>query len=104
MFLFQTTELMNSIRHPRPVQNINKQVPVFQAVPYVFRKRGPTTEISPHTFEVPIKGSDTHCEADERKGRKQPIRRNAHCNFSLIDKNWANTNEDGTREVDFLRA
>ncbi len=43
MFLFHTTELMNSIRHPRPVQPMYKQVPVFQAMPYVVKTCTPTT-------------------------------------------------------------
>lgn len=78
MFLFHTIELMKFTRHPRPVQNIYKQVPVFQAMPYVVRMRAPMTEISPRTFEVPIKGNGTHHEAEEREGRKHLIRR-AHC-------------------------
>jgi hypothetical protein len=93
MLSFHTTELINVNRHPRPVQNIYKQVPVFQAMPYILRMCL-TTEISPRTFKVPIKGNGTHHKADEREGRKQLIRR-AHCG-SLAHKN-----EDGTREGDF---
>ena len=31
MLLFQTTELMNPFKQPRPAQIINKEVPTFQA-------------------------------------------------------------------------
>ena len=79
MFLFHTTELMNSIRHPMPVQNINRQVPVFQAMPYVLRIHTPTTKIFPRTFEMPIEGNGTHQEADESKGRKHLVWRSTHC-------------------------
>jgi hypothetical protein len=75
MLLFHRTELVKFIRHPRPVQNIYKQVPVFQAMPYILRTRAPATEISMRTFEVPIEGDGTHHETDKREGRKHLIRR-----------------------------
>lgn len=38
VFPFQTTELMNKFRHPKPVHAMKRQVPVFQAERYASRK------------------------------------------------------------------
>jgi hypothetical protein len=51
------------------------RIPSYAVCP---QNAAPMTEISSHTFEVPIEGNGTHHEANEREGRKQLVRR-AHC-------------------------
>jgi hypothetical protein len=75
MFLFHTIELIHCERHPRPVQNMYKQVPVFRATLSFSERILQSMNSCTFTFKVPVEGNDTEHKANEREGTVQLVRR-----------------------------
>jgi hypothetical protein len=78
MLLFHTMELMHCNKHPRPAQVMNKQAPVFQAVPSNLRKMFQQRECFHYTFKVPVEGNSTKHKTNEGKGSIKFVRRGRH--------------------------
>ena len=64
-----------------------KQVPVFQAEPYILRS-SQIMSILPRTFKVPVEWNGTQHESNERKGSVNLVRRGCHAALEcgMIDK------------------
>ena len=77
MFLFHTIELIHCTRHPRPVQIMYKQVPVFRTTGQLsFSERTPSGFTI--TFKVPVEGDDAQHKTYESEGTVKLVWREMH--------------------------